>query len=238
MLAVGVTGPSLPVCPLVNTILSSLSNSGFTGHFSSRLNGTRCALQANTGRANASFDQSLSSISQSRFCTQGLRTLAQVAVAYLGVSKTPCFPGITSGTVSPGPIPKYPGRAPKGASLVASMGFGVGLHGAGLSSLSRGFSAHLRAHCCGVLLLGTLSVRDVVALVPRPTGSLTARVLRNGGSALPRVGTCLCPLFSFSVNRYLGLRWSPLAPARLNRAPRSGCDSPPRPLPSVSPFQT
>ncbi len=31
---------------------------------------------------------------------------------------------------------------------------------------------------------------------------------------------------------------SSLAPARLSRAPRSGCDSPPRPLPGVSPFQT
>ena len=38
---------------------------------------------------------------------------------------------------------------------------------------------------------------------PRPTGSLTARVLVNGGSALPRVSTCLL-LFSSSVSRHLG----------------------------------
>ncbi len=44
-----------------------------------------------------------------------MRTLAQVALAYLVVSGTFCFPGITSGTVSPGLVSKYPGRAPKGA---------------------------------------------------------------------------------------------------------------------------
>ncbi len=75
----------------------------------------------NTGCANASFDQALSSISQFRFCAQGLHTLAQVALAYLDVSKTFCFPGITSGTVSPGPIPKYPGRAPKGGCGVSGV---------------------------------------------------------------------------------------------------------------------
>ncbi len=53
--------------------------------------------------------------------------LAQVALAYLNVSKMFCFPGITSGTVSPGPIPKDPGRAPKGTSLCGvTLGVGVG----------------------------------------------------------------------------------------------------------------
>ncbi len=46
VMVVGVTGPSLPVYPLVTTIMSLLSNSVFTGQFSSRSNGTRCALQA------------------------------------------------------------------------------------------------------------------------------------------------------------------------------------------------
>ncbi len=32
MLGVGVTGPSLPVCPLVTTIMSLLSDSGFTSY--------------------------------------------------------------------------------------------------------------------------------------------------------------------------------------------------------------
>ena len=32
VLGVGVTGPSLPVCPLVTTIMSLLSNSGFTSY--------------------------------------------------------------------------------------------------------------------------------------------------------------------------------------------------------------
>ncbi len=49
---------------------------------------------------------------QSRCCAQGLRRLAQVVLAYLDVS-TMFFPGITSGTVSPGLVSKYPGRAPK-----------------------------------------------------------------------------------------------------------------------------
>ncbi len=81
------------------------------------------------------------------------------------------------------------------------------------------------------------STRDVVHAGPRPTGSLTARVLGNGGSALPRVRTCLLLL----TRPPSVITWdcaSSFAPARLSRAPRSGCNSPLRPLPSVSPFQT
>ena len=56
--------------------------------------------------------------------------------------------------------------------------------------------AHPHARC-GVLYSDTLSARDVggggVAVIPRPTSLLTARVLVNGGSALPRVSTCPSP---------------------------------------------
>ena len=46
-------------------------------------------------------------------------------------------------------------------AFVASLGRVCWLRGAGFSLLSRGFSARPRAHCCGVLLSGTLSARDV-----------------------------------------------------------------------------
>ncbi len=64
---------------------------------------------------------------------------------------------------------------------------------ASLLLLSRGVSlsspkTRARARF-GVLYSGTLSTRDVG--VPRPAGSLTARVIGNGGSALPRVSTSL-----------------------------------------------
>ncbi len=49
---------------------------------------------------------------------------------------------------------------------------------------SRGFVARLRARTRSSIS-GTLSARDVMG--SRPTGSLTARVLGNGGSARPRV---------------------------------------------------
>ncbi len=45
VLGVGVTGPSLPVCPLVTTIMSLLSSSGFTSYILFLTKGTRCALQ-------------------------------------------------------------------------------------------------------------------------------------------------------------------------------------------------
>ncbi len=63
--------------------------------------------------------------------------------------------------------------------------------------LSRGFLALPRARF-GVLYSDTLSARDVVGSVPRPTGSLTVRVLMNGGSALPRVSTSLLVLHQSS----------------------------------------
>ena len=101
------------------------------------------------------------------------------------------------------------------------------------------------ARACALLLrrslfLGTLSARDWVP-VPRPTGLLTARVLGNSGSAPPQVSVWgVCCLFSSYLSSSV-VPWdcaSSFAPARLSRAPRSGCDSPPRPLPGVSPYQT
>ncbi len=76
VLAVGVTGPSRPVCPLVTTIMSSLSNSGFTSYSLPDQMAQGALYRPNTGCVNALFDQSLSSLSQSRFCVQGLCALA------------------------------------------------------------------------------------------------------------------------------------------------------------------
>ncbi len=115
----------------------------------------------NTGCAKVSFDQSLSSISQFRCCVQGLHGLAQVALVYLDVSKTFCFPGITSGTVSPGPISKYPGRAPQRRPSVASPS-GLGLFARHGSFSSRDFLslAHMRA-CVAAFFIWTHSQQEM-----------------------------------------------------------------------------
>ena len=182
------------VCPLVTTIMRLLSNSGFTRYsfflikrhkvratgltqvvLIPRLitylccylldqNGVRVRTRNNTDRVESSFDQSPSLISQSLFCAQGTRALAQVALAYLVVSGTFCFPGITSGTFSPGLVSKYRGRAPKGAIFVWT---------------------HSQRETWGVSF-------------PHPTGSLTTRVLMNGGSAPPRVSTSFLVLHQSS----------------------------------------
>ncbi len=118
-------------------------------------------------------------------------------LVYLDVSKTFCFPGITSDTISPGPIPKYPGQAPKGASSCGvTFGVGVWLRGAGLSMLSRGFSVCwlTRARAAAAFFIRVHSERETWVHVPCPTGSLTARVLGNDGSAPPQVSICLSPL--------------------------------------------
>ncbi len=120
---------------------------------------------------------------------------------------------------------------------------------------SRGFVARLRARTRSSIS-GTLSARDVMG--SRPTGSLTARVLGNGGSARPRVSNrdyslggavvavvwgCRSssrPPLSLSLVSSSVVPWdceSRLTPARLSRPPRSVCYSPPRPLPGVSPCQ-
>ncbi len=136
VLGVGVTGPSLPVCPLVTTIMSLLSNSGFTSYSfffikRHRVRATGLTQVVLTPRLSTYF----SVVSQSHFCVQGLRALAQVALAYLDVSKTFCFPGITSGTVSPGlNNPGISRTTPqRRAFLVASIsGVGFGVRVAGL----------------------------------------------------------------------------------------------------------
>ena len=53
---------------------------------------------------------------------------------------------------------------------------------------------------------------------PRPTGSLTARLLGNGGSALPRVSTCLL-LFTRPPSVVTWDCASSFAPARLRQSP-------------------
>ncbi len=118
------------------------------------------------------------------------------------------------------------------ASLSGVLGVRVARHG---SFSSRGFSFVGSPACahCGILYSDTLYVRDVG--VPRPTGLLTARVLVNGGSALPQVSTRLL-LLPVLRRSYLGLRSSPLAPAHLSRAPRSGCDSPASATPRCFPI--
>ncbi len=196
VLGVGVTGPSLPVCPLVTTIMSLLSNSGFTSYFLILIkrhkvrttgptqvvpvprlityfwyylldqNSVRVRTRNNTGRVESLFDLSPSLISLSLFCVQGMRVLAQVALAYL-VFGTFCFPGITSSTVPPGIVSKYPnpGRAP-----IGTLSCGVQVVGGGGAS-SRGFLARLvgtRAPLAFFIFRHTLSEgRGVVFRAPR-----------------------------------------------------------------------
>ncbi len=96
--------------------------------------------------------------------------------------------------------------------------------------LSRGLLGWLSRTRFGVLLFGhTLS--ETWGSFHAPTGSLTARVLMNGGSALPQVSTSL----SRPSSVVTWDRESTLIPAHLSRAPRPDCDLPPRPLPGVSP---
>ncbi len=138
----------------------------------------------------------------------------------LDVSRTFCFPGITSDTISPGPIPKDPRRPQRRISCGITPAARVGLCGAGLSM----FWVH--------------SQRETWARVPHPTVSLTAKVLGNSGSAPPQVS--IWGVVSLHSSSSV-VPWdcaSSFAPARLSRGPRSGCDSPPWPLPGVSPCQT
>ena len=57
-------------------------------------------------------------------------------LAYLVVSGTFCFPGITSSTVSPGLVSKNPGRAPKDALFMSRV---CVVHRTSHAGLSRGF---------------------------------------------------------------------------------------------------
>ncbi len=108
--------------------------------------------------------------------------------------------------------------------------------------LSRGFSGSparvqlLRRS----LFLGTLSARDVGSR-STPHGFAYCKSSREQRVGFP-AGQCLgCFVFSYPSSSSSVVPWdctSRLAPARLSRAPRTGCDSPPRPLPGVSPCQT
>ncbi len=127
VLGVGVAGLSLPVCPLVATIMSLSSNSGFTNYVlflikRQKVHATGltqvvlvprlitylcCYLLDQYGVWRALGTTQV--VLNPRFCTQGTRELAQVALASLVISGTFCFPGITSSTVPPGLVSKYPG---------------------------------------------------------------------------------------------------------------------------------
>ncbi len=104
--------------------------------------------------------------------------------------------------------------------------------------LSREFSGSpVRARCYGVLYSGTLSARDVG---PRstPHGFPYCKSSRERRVGSP-VGQYLRSISSYSSSSVV--TWdcaSSFASARLSRALRCGCDSPPRPLPGVSPCQT
>ncbi len=121
----------------------------------------------NTGRVIASFDQSLSSILQSRRCAQGLRGLAQVALGSLRCSTSQVSPQVLSLLVL---HPNIPDEPPKSAVAFASLSLsltrpralGSGC-AAQLSTCCLGvFLARLRScSLCGILYSGALSERDV-----------------------------------------------------------------------------
>ncbi len=154
--------------------------------------------RTNTGCASISFDKSPSSISQTLFWMHGTRALTQVVLAYLIVSGTFCFPGITSSTVSPGLLYKYPGRVPKGTLSCGMVRASCSAGGAvARESCLRDFwlsCAQPRSH----------SQRETwfFCRPPHPMGSLTARVLRSGRSIPLRVST----LSSSFVRPCLGSR--------------------------------
>ncbi len=106
------------------------------------------------------------------------------------VSGMLCFPGVTSSTVSPGLVSKNPGRAPRNARfhVVSHSCPGVRLGCQLCAGRSRGFVALL---CRPRFIFSdALSAGDTVSWL-RPTGSLTARVFYNGGSAPLQVSTRL-----------------------------------------------
>ncbi len=114
--------------------------------------------------------------------------------------------------------------------------------------LSRGVGSSARAHLSRSSVSQAHSQQEAQPVASRPTGPLTARVLVDGGSARPRVskrapgkvGVGVVVFVPLSLTSWSAVPWdcaSRVTPARLSRAPRSGCYSPPRPLPGVSPFQ-
>ncbi len=116
--------------------------------------------------------------------------------------------------------------------------------------LSRGFGSSARAHLSRSSVSKAHAQQEAQPIASRPTGPLTARVLMDGGSARPRVSnrapgkvgvaSSSSSTPSLSSTSQSAVPWdcaSRFTPARLSRATRPGCYSPPRPLPGVSPFQ-
>ncbi len=155
-----------------------------------------------------------------------MRVLTQVVLAYLVVSGTFCFPGITSSTVSPGLVFKNPGLAPKDA-----LSCGVRVRDRACcwsrAGLSRGLVGS-PAPTSDLVLGHTLSERR--GSRPCPTGFLSASVDVTVGW-LPR-RSVLFPHPSFVC---VWDRASVPLPAHLSRTPCPSCNLPSQPPPGVSP---
>ena len=163
--AVGVTGLSLPVCPLVTTIMSCLSNSVIEVISLPDQTAQGARYRLNTGRVMASFDLSLSLILQSRHCAQGLRGLAQVGLGSLRCSASQVSPQVLSLLVL---HPNIPDEPPTSASCGVRASLAVRVCGVWVALRSflacclGGFLARLRSRDpFGVLYSGALSERDV-----------------------------------------------------------------------------
>ncbi len=90
--------------------------------------------------------------------------------------------------------PNIPDETPKARSLVASP-LGLGLGGAAqVSYCCLGFFWLTRVHACiSAFFIRVHSQRETWAC-PTPHGFAYCKSSRDGGSALPRVSTCLSPL--------------------------------------------
>ncbi len=131
-------------------------------------------------------------------------------LAYLVVSGMFCFPGITSSTISPGLVSKNPGRAPSRAVV-----WRASLVHARLGCLG-GFRCGSPACALSGSFPWTHSQRETwFFFPPRTAGSLTARVLMDGGSDPHQVSTLL---FSLPWDAVSSL--SLYGPSQLSPAPQ------------------
>ncbi len=112
------------------------------------------------------------------------------------------------------------------------------MRGAGLSMLSRGFSlGWLTCARAAAFIIRVHSQRETWVHVATPHGFDNCKSSREQRLGSP-AGQYLGSVSSYPSSSVV--TWdcaSSFAPARLSRAPRPGCDSPPRPFPGVSPCQ-